>query len=199
MIKYWQNLINSTLQRLVSWLSASHCLLNLFLRVYVRVHTSAFVWCPALVFMHTHLLICVMDYVKNYLPEELGLIVENCIDVEDESIAECSAQISALISFSFSLCFANVSPCRLTGSRMTMSSIHRRTPTFWSPSITTWSSNRLGSRTPPTTPVWLATLWPRDAAARLRSSFMVAHIRKSTSFLCTFVYLQGLIKKKWKI
>lgn len=146
----------------------------------------AFVWCPALVFMHTHLLICVMDYVKNYLPEELGLIVENCID---ESFAECSAQILALISFSFFLCFANVSPCRLTGSRMTMSSIHRRTPTFWSPSITTWSSNRLGSRTPPTTPVWLATLWPRGAAARRRSSFMVAHIRKSTSLLLYFCLL----------
>lgn len=50
-------------------------------RMCSRVHTSAFVWGPVLVFMHTHLLICMMYYVKNYPPEELGFIVENYIDV----------------------------------------------------------------------------------------------------------------------
>ena len=95
---------------------------------------------------------------------------------------------------------------RWTGWRMRTSSIHRRTPTSWSPSTTTWSSNRPDSRTRRTTPAWPATWWPKDAAARPLSSFMVTlshtHTPVSPSFMwrwwyksIKYCYLADLMKK----
>lgn len=65
--------------------------------------------------------------------------------------------------------------CRWIGWRMRTSLFRRGTPTSWSPLIMTWSSNRPDSPTPPTTPAWLVTWWPKDAAALLLLLFTVTH------------------------